>query len=377
MDLVAMVGMAVLLYIIQGIVYEKIWKKGLDAQITFQEEAAVEGDTAYLRETLCNQKALPLPMMHVKFQIDRRLKFITGENTAVTDQTYRNDVFSILPWQKITRTLQFVCQKRGYYTCSQIDLVAHDLFITKSMAEAVPVSSKLYVYPKEADREQLEIPFRQILGSVLAQKCLNEDPFEFAGIREYQSYDSMHMVNWKATARTGELKVNLHESTSSQSVMLIINMESDHIWADDDLREESIRIAASIMLKLTEEGIMVSLYSNGIDCLTEKEIFLKAGAGREHQKMVLETLSRLQYKGDIPSCIPFLKSRRKEAEYGETLYILISSSQDQQTLLEYEELCVRSVGSLWIAPLKEKTKFQEERCRRAVSMKWIVEDTKG
>lgn len=41
-----------------------------------------------------------------------------------------------------------------------------------------------------------------------------------------------------------------------------------------------------------------------------------------------------------------------------------------------EELCVRSEGSLWIAPLKEQTKFQEERCRRASSMKWIVYGTK-
>ena len=35
-----------------------------------------------------------------------------------------------------------------------------------------------------------------------------EDPFEYRGIREYQPYDDMRSVNWKATAKTGDLKVN-------------------------------------------------------------------------------------------------------------------------------------------------------------------------
>ena len=30
-----------------------------------------------------------------------------GENSAVSDYTYRNDVFSVFPYQKITRKLRF------------------------------------------------------------------------------------------------------------------------------------------------------------------------------------------------------------------------------------------------------------------------------
>lgn len=375
MDLIVMVVFAILLYLVQGWLYDRFWSRGTEAEIRFQDDAAVEGETGYLQETVTNRKFLPLPALHVKFQIDRNLKFLTGENTAVTDQTYRNDVFSVLPWQKITRTLQFSCLKRGYYTCSQVDLVAHDLFLTKSMAVIIPVQTSLYVYPSAADMEQLAIPFYQVLGSVLSRNRLSEDPFEFRGIREYQPYDSMREVNWKATAKTGELKVNVHESTASQKVMLLLNLESDFVWADNGLREESIRIAGSMMMALTEQGISVSLISNGMDLFTGQPVYLDAGAGTEHQRSLLELLSRICYE-PAEQMRPFgemLKEQRKEAEMGNTLYLLISSSQREEMLLEYGELCARSPQSVWIAPLRPKDTLQENRCLSAVSMKWTVD----
>lgn len=372
MDLIIMVVFALCLYLLQGWLYDRFWSRGMEAEICFQEDAAVEGETGYLQEMVINRKFLPLPALHVKFQMDRNLKFLTGENTAVTDLTYRNDVFSVLPWQKITRTLRFSCLKRGYYTCSQVGLVAHDLFLTKSMAVMIPVQTSLYVYPSVADMRQLSIPFYQVLGSVLSRSRLSEDPFEFRGIREYQPYDSMREVNWKATAKTGELKVNVHESTASQKVMLLLNLESDFVWADNALREEAIRIAGSMMTALTEQGISVSLISNGTDLFTGQPIYLDAGAGMEHQRSLLELLSRICYE-QVGAFEEVLREQRKEAEMGNTLYLLISSSQREQMLVEYGELCARSPQSVWIAPLRPTDELRADRCLGAVSMKWVVD----
>lgn len=376
MELISMLLIAMILYTLQKWLYKKCWDKGLEADISFQGNAAIEGEKAFLKETISNKKMLPLPMLHVKFQLDRNLKFVTAENSAVTDLTYRNDVFSVLPWQKITRTLTFKCVKRGYYRCDRIDMVAHDIFITENLPAFLPISTSMYVYPSAADAERLSIPFYQVMGSVLARKQLSEDPFEFRGIREYQSYDSMREVNWKATAKTGELKVNLHESTASQKVMILLNFESDYVWPDQALREESIRIAASMMQEFTAAGVPVSLYSNGTDLFTGEPVFIPAGAGNEHTRVVLETLSRIQYEKELQPFAEFLKGRRKEAEMGGTLYLLISSSQNQDMLMEYAELCARSPESVWIAPLRPEEELSAGLCPKAAAMKWVVENDK-
>lgn len=123
MSLLLLVLTPFLLYLLQGVLEQKYWNRGLSATISFQEEPAVCGEEAALRETIINAKLLPLSILRVKFKIGRELQFVTGENTAVTDFTYRNDVFSVFPYQKITRTLKFVCRKRGYYEISGLDMV--------------------------------------------------------------------------------------------------------------------------------------------------------------------------------------------------------------------------------------------------------------
>ena len=57
------------------------------------------------------------------------LLFLDSKNSNITDQNYRSDLFSCMPWQEIRRTLRFTCKKRGYYSIRQADLVSYDLFL--------------------------------------------------------------------------------------------------------------------------------------------------------------------------------------------------------------------------------------------------------
>ncbi|MDO4295386.1 MAG: DUF58 domain-containing protein [bacterium] len=373
MEWMLMLAAAGLAYVLQELLYRRFWAKGLTAEIGFQEEAAVEGDCAYLKETVTNAKPLPLSVLHVKFQMDRSLRFVTEENMAVTDLTYRNDMFSVLPWQKITRTLHFTCQKRGYYSCSSVDLVAYDLFLTQILTTSQPTQTRLYVYPAPVDRKKLSLPFYHMLGTVLSRQRLNEDPFAFRGIREYQSFDSMREVNWKASAKSGTLLVNVYESTASQKVVILLNLEAERFWTDGERQEESIRIAASMMLEWMERGIEVALVSNGWDSLTKEAMWIPAGTGEEHKRTVLEHLSRLCYEGNLCAFEQLLGEQKREAESGNVLYLLISSNQREEMLAAFEELCQNSPESLWIAPLKKEEELYSSRCLRAVSMKWELE----
>jgi uncharacterized protein (DUF58 family) len=66
-------------------------------------------------------------------------------------------------------------------------------------------------------------------GVMQTKRQFLEDPFEYRGMREYQPYDDMKSINWKATAKTGDFKVNLHDFTTVRSVRIFLNLEDTGI----------------------------------------------------------------------------------------------------------------------------------------------------
>ena len=99
------------LYVLQVVLYDRLWGKGLEVKTSFQEEYATEDDTAALTEVVVNDKFLPLPVVEIDFHMGKGLRFTDEANTAVSDYTYRRDVFALGPRQKITRTLEFRCAR--------------------------------------------------------------------------------------------------------------------------------------------------------------------------------------------------------------------------------------------------------------------------
>ena len=269
------------LYLLQGFLYDRFWNKGLEVKIAYQEEYATENDTAALTEVVVNDKLLPLPVVEIDFHMDKGLRFVGEANTAVSDRSYRRDVFAMGVRQKITRTLEFRCARRGYYAIDQAGMDVRSLVLTKKYVGTSPQHTAFYVLPRPVPTQRVQIPFSQIMGSVLSRKRVYDDPFEFAGLRDYTRGDPMKYINWKATAKTGEMLVNIHESTLSQKVAVVLDLEGLGVQKADVLNEEAVRIACTLCSRLLEAGIVVSAYSNGIDVLTGKPMALPevSGAG--------------------------------------------------------------------------------------------------
>lgn len=351
MSCVGLLLAAALLWISQGILYKHFWKKGLSACVSFCQSSAVEGECAALTETVVNAKYLPLTALHVKFQMGRDLVFLKQENSAITDQNYRSDIFSCMPWQQIRRRLEFQCSKRGYYTIRQIDLTSYDLLWSSQFHMSLPADTAMYVYPAFLEPASLSLPLRQLTGSLAARRSFHQDPFELRSIRDYTQGDPRRDINWKATARTGNLKVNVHAPAASWQVMLLLDGNSDRLLEDQDLREESIRLCATLANELQKQGIPVALCTNGHDCLTHQEPFLPAGAGKHHLRAMLELLARLDFS--VPDRRPMeaLIQSRFLSETT-TLFVLISPCQREALAASFQTLCAISPGSQWILPLR-------------------------
>ncbi len=362
----AMLG-ALLLYLLQNYLYHKLWNKNLSVSINFSEEKAVEGDELILYETIINKKLLPLPILKVKFMTSKYLNFLDFNNSIVTDNYYRNDLISIMMYQKLTRSLNFRCLHRGYFTINNADLICSDLFITFEAVKNYDMDIRLYVYPKPVDYIRLQAPFNKMLGTVLAKRFINEDPFEFRSIREYQSYDTLKTVNWKASAKTGSLKVNVYDYTSSQQVKIFINLESDSIWKHEDLQEESIRLAVSLASAFIDQGIQTSIYTNGRDIITHEILNIPPGSGINHIKAINELLARIDTILPIPAFVPFIEENcLHSSENDYLIFISFYQKEDIQRLLLTS--LEKKADFTWIIPTNQNVTVKAD----AVLIPYII-----
>lgn len=366
-----LIGAAVI-YLLQNKLYEKCWSKNLSVSVEFEKKQAIKGETVNLVEVITNNKLLPLLMVHLKFIVDRNLKFLDmTDNVAVSDMCYKNDVFSLLFYQKITRTLPFVCGKRGFYLINEVGLVSSNLFLNIQFAENRKICTEITVFPELADGNKLEIPFKKIMGELLSRKYLYEDPFEFRGIREYSTSDTMSSINWKATARTGDFKVNVHDYTSSQEVCILLNLETETSWEDERLMEECISVAAGLSNKLIGADVSMKLVSNGCDLYSKEGIMLDGGRTSEHIDSILTSLARIDLTLPMVSFADVL-AEYSQKESDNTLYIMVSVACGNVLQKAYEELAVKSSGAMWILPYSYKPEFDIKLCPSVEVFPWEV-----
>lgn len=279
MKIIGIGFIAFVLVVLQMLLYKKYWEKNLYVSVTFGQNAVYEGDKGEIIEVIENRKRLPLPMLKVKFQTSRNLGFLSEKGSKTTDQYYRNDIFQVGGGEKLTRTLHFVAKKRGYYRINNIDLAASDLFFLNEYRQSRTTTQYMYVYPDIFREENFRLSLQKLNGEIIVKRHLLEDPFEYRGIREYQPFDDIRSVNWKATARTGSLKVNQKNYTAMQTIRIFLNLDDDGTWKKDREIEKSMQMAMGIASFFLAQGIRVSCYANGRDILTDEPVEIAGIAG--------------------------------------------------------------------------------------------------
>ena len=365
-QLLGIILFALILYLGQKYIYAKVWHRGLTVSLAFQEDGIWEGQESTLSEIIENRKHLPLTMLKVKFQTDRHLVFTDTKGSRTTDRYYRNDIFQIGRLEKVTRSLSFTGGRRGYYTISEADLVASDLFLTAQYTATTPIARcSLYVYPKPFSHPDFRQSLKQLSGEVLAKRHLLEDPFEYRGIRDYQPQDDLKSINWKATARTGDLKVNQKNYTAQKSVRIFLNLEDTGILKKEDCVEACMQIAAALLLLFLEQGMQVALYCNGIDVRSGEPCILEAGGGMRQRNACLQALAGIDTSIPVQSFTELFTA--KLTDTANTIYTCFISPNAYddfaELLLQYHE---QHPDMKWFYPCSEVTPPEAEEPLRSL-----------
>ena len=238
----------------------------------------------------------------------------------------------------------------------------------------IPQSTEFYVLPARLPAEQIRIPYSKIMGMLVSRRRVYDDPFEFAGIRDYRRTDPMKHINWKASARNGSLLVNLHESTLSQKVVLLLDCEGAGSASVDTLNEVSISIAAALAARMLQDGISVTILSNGADVLAEKPLCTGELTGRSTALHVRRQLARLVCRKGLLPMETLLRGELERSGKENNLYVLISKEQKQHLLPALEALA-GGHEAVWILPedrnMPERHKMNETS-RHVDIVRWSV-----
>ena len=285
-----------------------------------------------------NRSPFPLPWLYIYDLIPVRL---------YQRSTFRDLIH--LPGKSSARLpYRLVASRRGYYSLGPWEARSTDLFgiYPWRLTQAAP--QYVTVYPKIVPLRELSIASRQPFGTVRTNIRVFEDPSRRAGLREYRIGDSYNKINWKVTARTGKLHVNLYLPSISLGTMIFLNLASlDYQRPYDDDLERAIVVAASVASHITGLRQEVGLTCNGgIDSpkagKRSEGISISLNKGDSHLRQILMVLARLEAV-DEPGFIEFLTGRWLESQsfrlpWG-TALIFISSGPSDMLFLRLLELC--------------------------------------
>jgi uncharacterized protein (DUF58 family) len=270
--------------------------KGVTYERALSERRAFPGELVDLSLRVGNQKLLPLGWLGVE---DRWPMALLPEDTelfsSVASQmgTFRT-AFSIGWFEQITRHYRLRCTRRGFYPLGPAQLSSGDIWGLFAASRAQKELDWLIVYPQVLPLPALGFPRKQPFGEIKAAWRIFEDPSRAVGIRDHQAGDSFRHIHWKASARRQDLQVKVYEPTTSENLVLFVNVATfAHHWQGTNplLLEQVIAMAASIAYYSLEARQVVGLLANGSIPHSDQPIKVLPSRRPDQLARVLEALA--------------------------------------------------------------------------------------
>lgn len=285
----------------QAWLYKRLALKRLDYTRFFSTRKAAYGQTIELVETITNMKWLPLPWVRIESLLPAGLDFEQQENLKISSGSiYQNhrSLFQLSWYTKIKRRHRLTCARRGFYRLETATLTSGDLFGIVSQRKSIPLESELIVLPEILDIRELQLPSHSWQGDFVVRRWIVRDPFVISGVREYRSGDPLNWINWKATARTGQIQVYQQDFTADRRLLIMLNIEeSENMWravTDPERIERGISIAATLAKYAMDHGLETGFVCNGPAADQRGEpVWIMPAAGSAHLDFILEQMAKL------------------------------------------------------------------------------------
>jgi uncharacterized protein (DUF58 family) len=323
-----------LLFILTGGV-SRLWNRYCLRRIEYKRKLSSNqvffGEEIVFEIEVNNRKPLPLPWLQIEDDLPEKVTLLKGKAVSTQDERVTlTNIFPINMYHRVRRRFPMKCMVRGAFTFGPTHIRSGDLFGFFRKDMHIDKVDYLLVYPRLVPLEELGIPSQQLFGDIRLKHHLFHDPVLTAGVREYQSGDSLKHIHWKSTARTGQLQTKLFEPTTTVDISIFLDVRTlkAPLWGSVvQLQELGIITAASVSKHALDAGFRVGMYINQITRFSQGMVRVPHSRHPDQLLKILETLAQLHQVETIPM-ERYIRQEARNLPWGSTLVLIAAQPSD-------------------------------------------------
>ncbi|MBD3860655.1 DUF58 domain-containing protein [Bacillus sp. 28A-2] len=246
------------------------------AKRTLQHTRLKAGDV--LSVDIDIKRTNPFPYVYVLIEDDPPDTFHLQEQIEMKQMLF--------PWFRKTWRFSYQLDDivRGEHQLTAVRIKTGDMFGFVEKEVILPLEDKLLVYPKLLDIPVEPTESVNENGGKAVHSWLNEPTNVTTGVREYQQGDRFAWVDWKTTARRGQLMTKEFEQNQTKDLVVFAD------FTDEAVFETVVSIAASVLQTAVKKGV-----PSGLVPLGDQHAF-RVDQGELHLQDMLYYLTRVQYQ---------------------------------------------------------------------------------
>jgi len=246
------------------------------SKIELSHDRLLEGNAVEVRLELAAEA--PLDWLELRLRVPARSHLLEGAERLV---------LGLRAGEVRTLRYRIECPRWGLYPVGAVQLVGmHRLCMIRSTETRDP-TRPLRVYPRRERLRRLLEPLATRLASGSRPAAARGEGIEFADIREFRPGERVRRINWRASARRGQLLVTDRLPERSSEVVLFLDSMTEAASDQDSTLDHAVRAVASLAGEYLRRRDRVGLLNRG----GELEWVLPSTGARQHYRIVDAVLS--------------------------------------------------------------------------------------
>lgn len=296
-----------------ALVFSYIWVRTLQRSLRFVHERrfswAQVGDAIEERFVLENPGWLPAVWVDVDYQ--------------TTMPGYRpNRAVSVAAGSQFAWSTRGICERRGLFTLGPLVLRTGDPLGIFELTVAHPGRTTILVTPPVVTLPAVDIPPGGRSGDSRVRRPSFETSINVSDVRPYIPGDSIRLIHWPTTVRTGAFYVRVMESTPASDWWIFLDLDERSLAGRGAVttEEHGVILAASLIERGLRTGQAVGLVTQAGGLAWHPPRF-----GEAHRQEMMRTLA-LAASGPV-GLGALLRQARPHLRQGPSLIVVTADTQ--------------------------------------------------
>ena len=222
------------------------------AWLTLERDRAIEGDELEAEISVRSETALD--RLELLLVIPPGVEVVEGDNPLA---------LRLAAGEERTVELRLRCTRWGVHQLGELRVRARDRLGLCSWEAGFDRRRPLKVYPRPERLRELVAPLETQVHTGNEVARVKGEGLEFADTRHYVPGDRLRSINWRASARRGELIVNERHPERNTDVILFLDSFAEARRVDESTLDLAVRATATLATRYLDRRDRVGLVTFG------------------------------------------------------------------------------------------------------------------